>query len=148
MQLSETRYPTFDPNITPSYRLVFRATAEPNPGVGRGYVVLESLVKGSRIQKTFNLGDKVTNNQAAYLALCKGLEALCNLLETRYDSCEVFDLEIVCCYRIVTDALNNGKWQNQDNIAAGYPEIVRYLARFNSYRAEWQPRDKVLEYLK
>jgi len=130
----------------PTYRLVFDGGSLGNPGRGYGSYHVTSP-RGGTLHERLEFDDRgttVTNNQAEYLALIRGLERLRDLLGERAGSASV---EILGDSQLVINQLN-GRWKVRNAELQPLHEQARaLLAGFGRSDLRWHDRSHSVDLL-
>ncbi len=123
----------------PDYLLIFDGGSRNNPEFGYGSYLLITP-EGSAEPHRMEFGRGVTNNQAEYMALVAGLQALLAILQAPGRKPEEVDLEVRGDSSLVINQLL-GRWRvRHPGLQPLYREARQMLNRFRRVRLVWTPR--------
>ena len=122
------------------YTLTFDGGADPNPGKAYGSYHIKTRAGRERLNSRIQFGDRMTNNQAEYLALLHGLRDLVITIEQAGKIPEKYSVEIWGDSSLVIKQLR-GEYQVKDaKMRPLYEEGVKLLARFKKASLNWHDR--------
>ncbi len=139
---------TIDPTAALwDYTLTFDGGADPNPGKAYGSYHIKTRAGRERLNSRIQFGDRMTNNQAEYLALLHGLRDLVATIEKAGKRPENYTVEIWGDSSLVIKQLR-GEWQVKDaKMRPLYEEGVRVLTRFKKSKLNWHDRSNSVRLL-
>ncbi len=135
------------PEVIYDYLLTFDGGADPNPGKGYGSYHIKTRSGRERLESRIQFGDNMTNNQAEYLALLKGLEDLVMTIEKAGKNPSNYSLDIRGDSQLVIKQ-SLGEWKVKDEkIIPLHRQIVSLLKRFKKTNLVWHDRSNSVRIL-
>lgn len=129
------------------YILTFDGGADPNPGKAYGSYHLKTRKGRERLESRIAFGDYLTNNQAEYLALTRGLEDLVLTIEKAGKRPEDYTVEIWGDSQLVIKQLS-GQWKVKDEkIVPLHKHGLDLLKRFKRSSLNWHDRSNSVRLL-
>ncbi|MBN9391727.1 MAG: ribonuclease HI family protein [Chloroflexi bacterium] len=129
------------------YTLTFDGGADPNPGKAYGSYHIRTRAGRERLESRLQFGDRMTNNQAEYLALKNGLEDLIRTIEKAGKQPENYSVEIFGDSSLVIKQLR-GEWKVKDaKMLPLYDETIQLLRRFKKTSLNWHDRSNSVRLL-
>jgi ribonuclease HI len=129
------------------YTLTFDGGADPNPGKGYGSYHLRTRKGKERLESRIQFGDYVTNNQAEYTALLRGLSDLVNTIEKHGKQPENYSVQIFGDSDLVIRQLR-GDWKVKDpKLVPLFGEAQQLLKRFKKIELNWHARSNSVRLL-
>ncbi len=139
---------TIDPRTALwDYTLTFDGGADPNPGRAYGSYHIRTRAGRERLESRIQFGDRMTNNQAEYLALLYGVRDLVTTIERVGKRPEHYTVEVWGDSSLVIKQLR-GEWQVKDaKMQPLYTETSQVLARFKKVKLNWHDRSNSVRIL-
>lgn len=129
------------------YTLTFDGGADPNPGKAYGSYHIRTRAGRERLESRLQFGDRMTNNQAEYLALKNGLEDLIQTIEKAGKQPENYSVEVFGDSSLVIKQLR-GEWKVKDaKMLPLYEETLKLLRRFKRTSLNWHDRSNSVRLL-
>jgi ribonuclease HI len=129
------------------YTLTFDGGADPNPGKAYGSYHIRTRAGRERLESRLQFGDRMTNNQAEYLALKNGLEDLIRTVEKAGKQPENYSVEVFGDSSLVIKQLR-GEWKVKDvKMLPLYDETIQLLRRFKKTSLNWHDRSNSVRLL-
>lgn len=124
------------------YIITFDGGSKGDPGLGYGsYQILRVRDRKERVQR-LEFGDRVTNNEAEYLALIRALEALIKGIRLAGNEPQMFALEVRGDSKLVMEQVA-GRWKVKEPRLQPFHKRARQLLdEFGSVKLTWHRRDK------
>ena len=129
------------------YTLTFDGGADPNPGKAYGSYHIRTRAGRERLESRLQFGDRMTNNQAEYLALKNGVEDLIRTIEKAGKRPEDYSVEVFGDSSLVIKQLR-GEWKVKDvKMLPLYEETIKLLRRFKRTSLNWHDRSNSVRLL-
>lgn len=129
------------------YAIAFDGGADPNPGKAYGSYLIKTRTGRERLESRLQFGDKMTNNQAEYLALLRGMEDLVGTIEKAGKQPEDYAVLVWGDSDLVIRQVK-GEWKVKDGkLAPLHQQIVALAKRFKQVSFNWHRRDNSVRLL-
>ncbi len=129
------------------YVLTFDGGADPNPGKAYGSYHIKTRKGRERLESRIQFGDKMTNNQAEYLAMLHGLEDLVRTIEKAGKRPEDYSVDVWGDSQLVIKQVR-GEWKVKDAKIMPLHERARSLVRrFKQVGLNWHDRSNSVRLL-
>jgi probable phosphoglycerate mutase len=119
--------------------LIFDGGSLGNPGKGYGSFVVRGTIRTPEPVRLEFPGRK-TNNEAEYLSLIHGIQAILKKLDREGVDPATLSLEVLSDSKLVVEQVS-GRWKvKNEGLKPLHAEAVSLVRRFGRWKLRWQPR--------
>jgi ribonuclease HI len=129
------------------YKLTFNGKTTTNPGAGYASYKIQTRTGKEKSEKRIALGSPLTNNQAEYLALLNGLQAILEPIKKAQEPTENYSVEIWGNSLLVINQLK-GSWAvENEKLLHLHDQATKMIKRFKTVSLNWHAKNENVKIL-